>query len=203
MQENEIVRNSKLLALLQKIAEEGIYHALEGLSRMVGQELKAFPPQVAFANLLDLPNRFGGAETESVGIYLRAEGQMAGQFMLIFTLEKSLEMVDLLMGDPPGTCKQLESMGRSALAEMGNLTGAFFLNSIASLTGLETRPSPPAVMVDMVGAILNVVIATSAQETDQVVMIMTDIAHQEHKVEASFWYIPDPKAMEELAKSKI
>jgi len=192
--------DKKLLEIFHKIAEEGIYHAIDGLSQMVGQELKASPPEVAFINLMTVPNLIGGPETEVVGIYLRAEGQMAGQFMLILTHEKALQMVDIVMGDPPGTGKELDSMGRSALAEMGNLSGAYFLNTIARMTKLDTRPTPPAVMIDYAGAILNVVVATSAQEVERVLMIVTNISHEENEVQASFWYIPDATAMQELAK---
>jgi chemotaxis protein CheC len=192
--------NDKLLALLRKIAEEGISHAMDGLSQMVGQQLKASPPDVSLIDLMEIPSLIGGPETEAVGIYLLAEGQMSGQFMLILTREKAMEMVDLLMDEKPGSCQELDNMGRSALAEMGNLSGAFFLNTIASLTGLESKPSPPAVMFDMAGAIMNVIVATSAQSVDQVVMILTRITLQNREVDANFLYIPDPRAMEELAK---
>ena len=156
----QIKLNDDLLALLQKVAEEGINHAMEGLSQMVGQEL----------------------------------------FMLILTCEKAMEMVDLLMGDKPGSCRELDGIGRSALAEMGNLSGTFFLNTIANLTGLESRPSPPVVMMDMAGAILNVIVATTAENLERVVMILTSITLENREVEANFWYIPDPNAMDELAK---
>jgi chemotaxis protein CheC len=200
MSNQQIDLNDHLLTLLQKIAEEGINHAMDGLSQMVGQELKATPSQISLIDLMEIPNLIGGPETEAVGIYLRAEGQMSGQFMLILTCEKAMEMVDLLMGDNPGSCHELDGIGRSALAEMGNLAGTFFLNTIASLTGLESRPSPPVVMMDMAGAILNVIVETSAENVDQVVMILTSISLRNREVEVNFWYIPDPKAMEELAK---
>jgi chemotaxis protein CheC len=194
------VTEEKLLTIFKKIAGEGIHHALEGLTQMVGQDLTCSEPIVEFVDIMAVPNLIGGPETEVVGIYLRAEGKMSGQFMLLLSTKKALQMVDMLMGDPPGTCTELDKMGRSALAEMGNLSGTFFLNSVASMTRLESMPTPPAVMEDYAGAILNVVVATSAQNMERVLMIITKISHEQDEVEASFWYIPDATAMTELEK---
>ena len=189
---------------IEKIARLGIQHAIQGLSQMVGDALTAAEPDMEVVPILQVPNLLGGPENEAVGIYLRAEGEMSGQFMLLMPIEKAFEMIDLLMGDPPGTARELDSMGRSALAEMGNLTGGFFLNAIANLTGKTTFLTPPAVLMDMVGAILNIIVAEAAAVVDEVVAIRTRIIHGSQDVYASFWYIPDLQALSalvELAKN--
>ncbi|MBI9046228.1 MAG: chemotaxis protein CheC [Anaerolineaceae bacterium] len=191
--------DKKVEEKLFQLAYLGINHAVTGLSQMIGDQLTALEPHVEFVPILSIPNLLGGPETEAAGIYLTASGEMSGQFMLILPLKKSLELVDLLMFDPPGTNKELDDMGRSALAEVGNLSGAFFLNSVAELTGMQTLPSPPVVIVDMVGAILNIIVATSAEQVDEVLLIQTRISSGERDVEASFWYIPDLLAMEKVA----
>ena len=191
-------KKTNILPILNKFANEGIQRAIAGLSEMVGDTLEYSKPQISLVPILEVPSLVGGPENECVGIYLRAEGEMAGQFMFILPILKALELVDMLMGDPPGTATELEGMGKSALAEAGNLTGSFFLNAIAALTGRSTVVSTPAVMFDMVGAILNIIVATSADVVDQVIMIRTNIIHSKRNVEASFWYVPDPKAIKAI-----
>ena len=194
---NEVI-TQKIESLLYIVAKAGLYHSIKGLSQMIGQEMTITDPEVTLVPIMEIPKLVGGMETEVAGIYLKTEGQMGGQFMLILPYEKALEMVDLLMYEPPGTTKEFDDLSRSALAEMGNLTGTFFLNGIAEMTGLETQPSPPAVMIDMVGAILNVIMATSAQTVEEVIMISTSIVHGEREAKADFWYVPDLDALKEL-----
>ncbi len=178
--------------MIQSLASAGIKKSISGLSDMIGEELSFTAPEINFVPILQIPSLVGGPENEAVGVYLRAEGEMAGQFMLIMPLKKALEMVDMLMDDPIGTNQELEGMGRSALAEVGNLTGAFFLNGIAQITGKETVVTPPAVMLDMVSAILTIIVAHAGEKVERVITIRTNIitAHKQD-IQADFWYVPD------------
>ena len=184
--------------LLSSIARLGIQHAMNGLSEMVGEKITNSEPQLFSVPILKIPDFLGGAENEAVGIYLRSCGEASGQFIMILPIARAFEFIDLLMEEPYGSTQTLDDMGRSALAEMGNLAGTFFLNAMAELTGLETRPSEPVVMFDMVGAILGVIVATSAEHMDEVIVIETTITHAGHEVQASYWYIPDEKTMQRL-----
>ncbi len=186
----------QLRPLLEVMAGEGIRSAGRGLSQMIGQKITVTQPAVSLVRLSEIADLLGGPENEAVGVYLRAEGQMSGQIMLIFPYEKALQLVDLLLDEPEGTTQQLGPYERSALAEVGNLSGSFFLNSIASMLGLEARPTPPAVMVDMVGAILDVIIATTAVVSEYVLMIRATFLQGDREAEASFWVIPDPRVLE-------
>ena len=135
--------DDQLRPLLEIMAREGIHHAVEGLSEMTEQTITVTQPTVSLVPLNQIPNLLSGPENEAVGVYLRAEGEMAGQIMLIFPYEQALKLVDLPIGEPEGTTQQLGSYERSALAEVGNLCGAFLLNAVASLVGMETRPTSP------------------------------------------------------------
>jgi len=192
--------DQRLIEMLNKMANVGIYNAARGLSGMVGESLSVQNPGVKLIPLADIPNLLGGPEAEAVGIYLRAEGNLGGQIMLIIPYDKSMELADMIIGLPAGTTTQLGSLERSALAEMGNVTGTFFMNAVAEATGLAIRPSPPAVMVDMVGAVLDIVLATAAQLSEHVMMIQATFTCAGREVETDFWMIPDRMTLDAIAK---
>ena len=123
--------------------------------------------------------------------------------MLIFPYLKALELVDLLMEVDFGVTQKLGSLERSALAEVGNLTGSFFMNSIAELTGISSHPTPPAVMVDMVGSILDVIIATMGRVDQKVLMFQTEFVVGDRQTNASFWIIPDPETLQKMIEAGI
>ncbi|MBN1267497.1 MAG: chemotaxis protein CheC [Anaerolineales bacterium] len=192
----EGILTAQFFNVLNRMAEEGFQHAADGLEEMVGKPLRFHEPKTELVELLRLPEALGGLEKEAVGIYLMAEGDFHGQIMFILPIEKGLEMADMVLQRDPGTTTVLGSLERSALAEVGNLTGSFFLSTIERITSLSTRPSPPAVIVDMVGAILNIVIAGSAMAADYGIIFETALEIGNQTTEAKFWVIPDTDVLE-------
>jgi chemotaxis protein CheC len=195
MSENELNFDDKLMSMLHIIANEGINNAARGFSGLLGEKLTVNNPGVRMVELKEIPHILGGPENEAIGVYLRAEGDISGQIMLVIPYEKALELVDLLIGNPPNTTQELGSYERSALAEVGNQTGTFFINSLSSLTGFDVRPSPPAVMVDMVGAILDIIVATTGGVSEHVLLMEANFELGNRKVETNFWVIPDEKTL--------
>jgi len=191
--------DDRLHALLKVMSGEGVNYAARGFSGMVGRNLAISEPRVQLVPLAELPVLFGGPESEAVGIYLRTQGDLAGQMMLVLNYAQALELVDLMMGLPVGETQTLGTLERSALAELGNLTGTFFLNAMAHYAGLQTRPTPPAVMVDMIGAILDVIAATYGGMGRHVLMLQVEFLGDQREVAADFCVIPDPGVLEKFA----
>ena len=59
-------------------------------------------------------------------------------------------------------------------------------------TPVWLRPSPPAVMVDMLGAILNVIVTPVAAVRDDLLIVETVFRDSSRTVEGRFWVLPDP-----------
>jgi chemotaxis protein CheC len=192
--------DGRLKYLLSIMAEAGIHNAARGMSSMLGEELTVSEPTVRLVSINEIMELLGGPEEEAVGIYLRAERKLSGQIMMVVPYQDALELVDLIMGEPVGTTKQLGRMERSALSELGNLTGSFFLNAVSELTGLDTRPSPPAVMVDMIGAILDILIASWDGLSESVLMIQATFMRGNKKIQTDFWVIPDRSTLEAIGR---
>lgn len=189
-----------VLEALKEIAGDGIRSAAFGYSGMVGHKIEISNPKAHVVPLLSIPNVIGGPEDDAVGIYLRFGGDLSGQMMLIVPHPKALELVDLLMGTPRGTTHSLGSLEKSALGELGNLCCSFFLNAMAKKVEASFRPTPPAVMVDMVGAILDIVVASNGQVSDQILLMQANFMDDAHHVETKFWVIPDLHNLDILTK---
>ncbi len=199
MDTNQEKFDEKTLSRMAEVAGVGINNAVEGISRLVGESLTVSTPSIHVAQLTEIPDLLGGPEAEAVGIYLRAEGLMSGQIMMVIPCPKALELVDLLMDFPPGTTDHLGKLERSALAELGNITCSYFLNAISDSTGISIRPSPPAVIVDMIGSILDIILATADGLTETVLMIHATFERDGRGTQANFWVIPDKNAFNPAA----
>lgn len=195
MTELKSIFTEEFVEILKKISKEGIENAAKGFSGMLGKELKVKNSSVKLVKLFDIAKMLGGPEEETVAIYLKTEGSIAGQMMLVLPFEQAMSLVDMIMGEPIGTTKSLGKMEKSALQELGNVTGTYFLNYVSDNTGSSVRPSPPAVMVDMSGAILDIVVATAGLENEEVLMIDGDFFQGDLSIEIQFWVIPDHKTI--------
>ena len=170
--------------------------AARGLTDMVGHTITHDAPQVKNIPVSEMIVRASDLATETVGVYLQIEGGLSGQAMLILPLTFALNLVDLATNAPQGTTTALGRIECSALAEVGNLTLAYFLNAVAETTGRPEmlQPSPPTVMVDMLGDILDLVVRPAAALSESPLIVETIFKDVAKSVQFRFWLLPDLKS---------
>jgi chemotaxis protein CheC len=175
-----------------QVLEGALARTAVKLSAMIGQCFHLDTLSVQTVPLGQIPRLLGAADSEVVGVYLQIGGGMHGQALLIFGLDDARQFTNALLDTNPNGHFQLDDLERSALAELGNLMLSSFLNATAALVGVQLRPSPPAVMVDMVGAILEVMATSVAEVSDHLLVIDTVFTNPRHSMRVRFWLLPDP-----------
>ena len=178
---------------MQAIFGGGVNNAVIGLSQMAGQEIKIVSLDVKKVLVKDIPAMFGGPEALIIAVYLEISGQAAGHMVVVYKPQVAYDLVDMLLGQPQGSTKELSDMERSTLGEMGNIMGSFFLNYISDTTGNRFQPSPPAVMMDMAGAILDAALAKVLAYSDSTYIVETIFGTNDRQVSGTFLVIPDPE----------
>ena len=181
-----------------ELVSRGTENAMSGLSQMIGQEIEVTSFRLRRIPVADIPQMVGGPEAISVGIYLTVTGAADGHLMLIYDPRIAYAFVDLLLGQPIGTTSELGAMEESALAEMGNIIGAFFLSALADETGLTLLPSPPSVMADMAGALLDVVTADILLTQDDTFVAESSFQVAGQQVDGMFFVMPSEQLLEAL-----
>ena len=111
--------------------------------------------------------------------------------VVVYQPEVAFGLVDLLLDQPPGTTKELTDMENSTLGEVGNIMGSFFLNYLSDTTGHRLKPSPPAVMMDMAGAVLDATLANILAVSDETYIVDTVFGTNDRQVSGTFMIIPD------------
>jgi chemotaxis protein CheC len=168
-----------------------LLNAARGLSELLNRPITTGTVQARVVDFCNIAEGIGHPESEMVGVYLQMQGDLGGQAMLMMTLSSALHLADLLMEQPLGTAASLGDVESSALAEAGHLMVAYFLNAMAVLTGKPLRPSPPGVMVNMLGAIVSVLATCVGEQSDELMIIETVLQDTEGLVNARFWVLPD------------
>ncbi len=92
----------------------------------------------------------------------------------------------------------MNEMEESVMGEVGNVMGSFFLNALSDATGLFLQPSPPAVMMDMAGAILEIALADIMQESDNALVVETGFCNEDRQIKGTLLVMPSPELLRVL-----
>ncbi|MBR7090550.1 MAG: chemotaxis protein CheC [Lachnospiraceae bacterium] len=186
--------------VLREIGNIGAGNAMTALSQMLGCKIDMGVPQVDLLDFSDVGTAIGGEEQIMVGVFLGVEGDITGS-MLFLVEQKSakylINKVMMGMGDPG---EEFTEMELSAMQEVGNIITGAYLNSLSTLTNLKIYPSPPALTVDMAGAILSVPAIEFGIYGDQILMIQSKF-FDEVQIDGYFILVPDVESYKKILTS--
>jgi chemotaxis protein CheC len=178
------------LANWANIARIGSAMAVSGLSQMVNRDFKISALNIEEVSLRNATNLIGKPDDRIIGVYLLFTGNTSGHILLAFQPQTAYELIDMAMGVAAGTTHSMGEMERSVLGEMGNIVGTFFLNGVADCVGVRLMPSPPAVVEDMAGALIDSVLAEAFDQNESLFVIKLLFSSTGQETEGRFLVLP-------------
>jgi chemotaxis protein CheC len=191
MQEH-IARWDTLIAAEKPTAEllKALWFVAYTLSSLTKQTLSATRRRITSMPIADLDILAGDTQAETVGIYILLGDDLPGQAILMLGRQAALRLADLMQDLRPGTTTQLGEVERSALGELGNVAAASFLNIVAQPAWGALRPSPPAVMVGTLEAVLGSIVVLKATAADTLRIIDAEFQDAARSCSMQLWIIP-------------
>ncbi|HEY6892004.1 MAG TPA: chemotaxis protein CheC [Solirubrobacter sp.] len=180
------------LDALRELANIGSGTASTALSSMLGRSVDITVPKAFVLPMADAVTAIGDPEAEATGVVLGVVGDMGASVLLLFTPNDAKQMCGLL-GVEAGT-----EIGESALMEIGNIVGTSYINALASMTGMEIEPTPPATATDMLGAIVQTVLAERAGSGDVALLLDSELVIEDSDASVSFLLVPDAGGVDQL-----
>jgi chemotaxis protein CheC len=180
------------LDALRELANIGSGTASTALSGMLGRSVDISVPNAYVLPMGDAVASIGEAEAEATGVVLGVVGDMSASVLLLFTPDDARQMCGFL-GVEAGT-----EIGESALMEIGNIVGTSYINALASMTGMEIEPTPPATATDMLGAIVQTVLAEKAGSGDVALLLDSQLVIEGSDASVSFLLVPDAGGVDQL-----
>lgn len=176
--------------VLKELGNIGAGNAMTALSQMLQCKVDMKVPQVRLLDFSAVGDMMGGEEQIMVGVFLGVEGDITGSMMFMVEDESARHLIQkITMGMLPAG-SEFEEMGLSAMKEVGNIITGAYLNSLSTLTNLKIFPTPPALTVDMAGAILSVPAIQFGIFGDKILLIQSQF-YDEVELDGYFILIPD------------
>ena len=180
------------LDALRELANIGSGTASTALSSMLGRSVDITVPAARVLAMADAVGTIGDPEADATGVVLGVVGDMGASVLLLFTPHDA-ELMCGMLGVEAGT-----EIGDSALQEIGNIVGTSYINALAEMTGMALEPNPPGVASDMLGAIVQSVLAERAGASDVALLLDSDLVVEETDCSVSFLLMPDEGGVEQL-----
>lgn len=192
------MKQSKAAAESTRVIKDALSRACEALSEIVQARFKPNEIEVSFHDPLELPSLWAGSEETAVyAAFYEVKGDLSGYLLLVIPFSDIGLLIQALLGGEGGD----EAMVDSALGEVGNIVGSTFLNHLADYFRISAAPTPPQVVRDMMGALLETLAAVAASEgKSHVPVIRTSFAHDEEAVTAFLLWITDAEALTHLGE---
>ena len=143
------------LSILTRLISKATFNAISGMAEMIERDVEVRAINLRQLTVGTLPDFLKDPDALLIGVDLKIGGDADGNMVLIYSPQVAFGLIDLLVGNSLGQTTRLEEMGQSALGEMGNIAGGFFLNSLADDTGMRLLPSPPKVVADKASVLLD------------------------------------------------
>jgi chemotaxis protein CheC len=172
------------LSAIQEIANIGTGNAATALSQLVARPVDIGVPQAELVGLADAAERIGPPEQEVMAVLTPVHGDLDANMLLAFG-PASAEALGGLFGIEMAT-----EMGVSMMQEVGNILTGSYTTAISAMTGMSLEPAPPLVAHDMLGAVVDAILAMSVLESDTVLFLQTAIQIEGTAVEFAFLLVP-------------
>jgi chemotaxis protein CheC len=180
----------------------------EALGSMSGNPVQIQTPQLRRCTANQVLAMAGGPEAVVLAVYVGITGSLRGHALLFFSPEDAHRLAGILLAgllgpgelpmdssDDPLFYDELEM---SALQEAGNVTISAFLNELGMHLHEPVMPTPPQVIVEMAGAVLDAVLLDLVADGNQVLAAKTTFTEGGLAIDGALFVLPRAESLQVL-----
>jgi chemotaxis protein CheC len=142
----------------------------------------------------------GGPEAVILAVYVGIFGSLQGHALLLFAPADAHRLAQILLAgllgpgelpmEPTSNELDYDELELSALQEAGNVTISAFLNELGTHLNEPVMPTPPQVVVEMAGAVLDAVLLDLVSDADQVLAAKTTFSEGGQAIDGTLLVLP-------------
>lgn len=174
---------------LQEAGNIGAGHAAIALSQLIGKRIMIAVSRAQILGSSGFVELIGGKESLVAGIFLKVFGDAQGGIVLVFSKEKAMNLVDVLLNQKIGTTLISGDMEQSALRETGSILSASYLNALTELLGMSLIPSVPKIMFDRAEIVIQSLFNGVLTKEDLILGIETEFVESSTKIKGYFLFV--------------
>ena len=178
------------LDTFNRLAHEGAQEATASMAQMTGIDATVDVTKISLIDRADIGEQLGSGSF--VGVEFGFQGALSGETVLVFEDGQTDEIVESMM---PGASAD-ESMGKSAVQEIGNIMMSGFIDGWAEHLGATIDHTPPGYIEGDGTEILPD--GPDTGEHDQLFVFRSEIEWEGENVNVFIYMLPEYESMAEL-----
>jgi chemotaxis protein CheC len=182
---------------LREFGNIGAGHAATALSILLQDRVTMSVTEARVCSLDEILEVVGGPETLVAAVFIRISGDIPSNMFVLLSLSSVDRLLNQLLG-PVEERDDYTDLELSAISEIGNILSGAYVTAISDLCGVPLNQSVPSVAIDMVAAILDIGLMTSANEENEAILIRTSLGQGSHTIEGHFFMLPDFQGTQSL-----
>ncbi|MGZ6265417.1 MAG: hypothetical protein ACXWN4_00735, partial [Candidatus Limnocylindrales bacterium] len=142
----------------------------------------------------------GGPETVIVAVYVGIKGSLQGHALLLFSPPDAHRLAQILLASLIGPHESpaeassdpfdFDELELSAITEASNITISAFLNELGMHLHEAVQPTPPQLVIEMAGAVLDAVLVDLMSDVDQVLAAKTVFTEGGREIDGTLLVLP-------------
>jgi chemotaxis protein CheC len=184
----------KVLGVIMEFANIGAGSAATALSSLMDVELMN---EVTSCNILPMSkvsDWLGGPDQIVAGTYTYLCGDLKSGILVVLPRKSAVTLLEHLTKEKVDIAS-LTEIQKSALKEVGNICLCWYLIAVSKMIDIDMIPAPPDATVDMLGAVLDIPLASLAQKVDTVLAVHTCFKGIDEEFEGYFLMLPEESTL--------
>ncbi len=193
---------SNQLDFLRELENIGAGHAVTALSVMLGGNVELRVPKAQFCAYNQICDLLKGPENVVAGLLVGISEDLNGYILLVLDKPDAHMLTNMLLGELPDISGEeianLSELQVSALKEVSNILIGSYLTAISALTDFHILASVPELVIDMAGAVMNLLVSAYGEYGEGVLFMETEFVISERSLFGRFFLIPDVDSYNKL-----
>lgn len=188
----------KRLRLFKELGAALARGAALAIAERTRTSLEYVETQSSLLRVETLMEATGDPENAAVAVYSRVNGEAPGHAAYLFPYRKAAGLVDVIEGREIGSTARIETSSSPVLRDLGSQLICSSVVALSKHAGIQLKPDPPVMAVDMAWAIVSSVVAFAGETADLALVVTNRFGSDSDAVDGLFLYIFDPESMEAI-----
>jgi len=186
--------HGRVIDIITEFANIGAGSAATALSSLLDVELMNDATTCEILPLAKVPDYLGGPNQVVAGTYTYLCGDLRSGVLVVLPQDSAIALLEHLTKEKVDL-SALNALQHSALREVGNICLCWYLIAVSKMIDIDMIPAPPDATVDMLGAVLDMPLASLGARVDTVIAVHTSFKALDRRFEGYFLMLPEESTL--------
>jgi chemotaxis protein CheC len=184
----------RVIDVITEFANIGAGSAATALSSLLDVELMNDVTTCEILPLSKVSDYLGGASQVVAGTYTYLCGDLKSGVLVVLPGDSAIILLEHLTKEHVDL-SNLNQLQLSALKEVGNICLCWYLIAVSKMIDVDMIPAPPDATVDLLGAVMDIPLASLGAKVDTVIAVHTSFKALDRQFEGYFLMLPEESTL--------